>query len=98
LPLSRNLGTLTSWKPSGPLQACNSTALPLPLPYTPALNVFQISELDSQKYAAHILRQISFRNISEDVHVWYENGQYHMVMHVQTVGNKLSHRLWYENG
>ena len=45
MPLSRNLGTLTAWnplghcrpvkgllylEPSGPLQACNGTALPLP--------------------------------------------------------------------
>ena len=31
MPLSRNLGTLTSWNPLGPLQACNGTDLPLPL-------------------------------------------------------------------
>ena len=28
VPLSRNLGTLTSWNPPGPVQACNGTALP----------------------------------------------------------------------
>jgi len=32
VPLSRNLGTSTSSELSGPLQACNGTALPLPLP------------------------------------------------------------------
>ena len=29
--LSSNLGTSTSWKPQGPPQACNGTALPVPL-------------------------------------------------------------------
>jgi len=29
--LSPNLGALTSWNPLGPVQACNGTALPLPL-------------------------------------------------------------------
>jgi len=29
VPLSWNLGTLTSWKPYGSLQACNGTALPI---------------------------------------------------------------------
>jgi len=33
VPLSRNLRNLTSSEPSGPVQACNGTALPLPLPY-----------------------------------------------------------------
>jgi len=32
VPLSRNLGTLTSWNPLGP-RACKGTALPLPLQY-----------------------------------------------------------------
>jgi len=36
VPLSRNLGTLTSWNTLGPVQACNGTALPLPS--TPFLN------------------------------------------------------------
>jgi hypothetical protein len=30
VPLSRNLGALTSWNPCGPVQACNRTALALP--------------------------------------------------------------------
>jgi len=29
VPLSRTLGTLTSYEPSGPLQACNGTDLPV---------------------------------------------------------------------
>ena len=32
VPLSRNLGGLNLLEPCGPVQACNVTALPLPLP------------------------------------------------------------------
>jgi len=60
------------------------------LKYAPVLNLFQISDLNIQKYAVDIWRQIPFRNISEDFHVWHwtENEQSHIVLHIKTVGTK----------
>ena len=44
--LSWNLGASASWNPSGPIQACNGIALPLPLP----INVLDITVFSNQNF------------------------------------------------
>ena len=43
MPLSRNLGTLTSWNPLG-TSTCNGTALPLAFMFTFSICRIQVSE------------------------------------------------------